>query len=449
MPRSPEGPTVATIVFTDIADSTARDRRLGPTKADALRRSHFSDAGDLVASHRGRVVKTLGDGLLSVFTSPSEAVDAAVALQQLTAQVGQDRADAMQLRVGVSVGEVRFDEDGDCFGLAVVEAARLCAGANQGEILVSDLTRRLCVSSSHPFRALGPRSLKGIEAPVEVSVVEWRPSVAGQTLDMTDIDGDPDLRLRAPQMLDLIGGAEHMVRIRARLLELLDARTGESLLDLGSGTGEDVFALRHIVGPTGRVIGVDSSETMIEEARRRASEAGIDAVEFVQGNVMSLDFPDATFDAVRSDRVFQYLLEPQRAMREVVRVTRPGGRVVIADTDWETAVCDAVDDGLTARINSAWASSRPNGRAGQQLYRLGKVAGLVNVSVEGVVQVKTELDQLYLEGVLPALARAAVDAGAVTPDEASRWLATLELAAADGLFFRAFTTFVVSGRVPA
>jgi hypothetical protein len=62
--------------------------------------------------------------------------------------------------------------------------------------------------------------------------------------------------------------------------------------------------------------------------------------------------------------------------------------------------------------------------------------------------VKTELDELYRNGVLPALAQAAVDAESVTPEEASRWLATLELAATDGVFFRAFTTFVVSGRVP-
>jgi class 3 adenylate cyclase/ubiquinone/menaquinone biosynthesis C-methylase UbiE len=444
----PEGPTVAAVLFTDVVGSTARDRRLGPERADALRRSHFEGASEVVAAHHGRVVKSLGDGLLTVFASPSTAVDAAVELQQLSVRLGQGVRDPIQLRVGVSVGEIRVEPDGDCFGLAVVEAARLCAMAQPGEILVSELTRRLGVAASHPFRTLGPHTLKGIDGPVDVSAVEWRPAITGVTLDMAAIDADPELRRRAPGMLDLIGGDPHVQRVRGRLLELLALRPGESVLDVGSGTGDDVFALREVVGPSGRAVGVDRSETMVAEARRRAADAGIGGVEFVHGDATALDLPDATFDAARSDRVFQYLLEPQLAMNELRRVTRPGGRIAVADTDWETAVFDVGDDGVTARINAAWTASRPNGRAGQQLYRLCKAAGLVDVWVEGIVQVKTELDALYRDGVLPALARAAVDAGAVSAAEASRWIASLELAGSEDRFLRAFSTFVVSARVP-
>jgi len=208
-----------------------------------------------------------------------------------------------------------------------------------------------------------------------------------------------------------------------------------------------VFVLAGLVGPGGRAVGVDSSRTVIEEARRRAAATGIESAEFVRSDASTLDFPDATFDATRSDRLFQYLLEPHVVLREMARVTRPGGRVVVAETDWETAIVDLQDD-VTARSNDAWTASRPNGRAGQQLYRLCKSAGLVDVTAEGIVQVKTDLDELYRDGVLPALAQTAVDADAATPEEASRWLATLELAADEGLFFRAFTTFVVVGTVP-
>jgi class 3 adenylate cyclase/ubiquinone/menaquinone biosynthesis C-methylase UbiE len=439
---------MAAVLFTDVVGSTARDRRMGPKAADEMRQSHLGASGDVVEQYDGRVIKSLGDGLLSVFSSPSSAVDAAVDLQQQCARLGQGQADPLQLRVGISAGEVSFDANGDCFGLAVVEAARLCAAAEPGQVLVGDLARRLCASSRHPFRALGPRSLKGIDAPVEVSVVEWRPSVAGRTLDLRAIDTDPELRSSAPRMLDCIGRATHMRRVRDRLLELLAPGAGETVLDVGSGTGEDVLELRQRVGPSGRVVGLDGSETMTREARRRAADAGVDGVEFVHGDATALEFADATFDGARCDRVFQYLLEPERAVHELARVIRPGGCVVIADTDWDTAVLDSPDEELTARINAAWTASHPNGRSGQKLYRLCKEAGLVDVAVEGVVQIQTELDDLYRNGVLPTLAEAAVEAKSVTPEEASRWLATIELADSQGLFLRAFTTFIVVGHVP-
>jgi ubiquinone/menaquinone biosynthesis C-methylase UbiE/class 3 adenylate cyclase len=438
--------SLAAVLVTDIVGSTARDQRLGPPKADALRVHHFAEVGAIVERHGGRVVKSLGDGQLAVFPSPSASIDAAVEVQQHCAERARAVADPLWLRTGISAGEVRFDDHGDSHGRPVVEAARLCAIAAAGQIVVSEVARQLSLASPHPVRALGPLSLKGIDGEVLAHEVEWRPPVAGGRLDMARIDDDPDLRDRAASMLDQIGGDPHMRRVRARVVELLELRPGQSVLDVGCGAGDDVFLLAELVGASGRAVGIDVSQSLIGEARRRVEQAGVRA-EFVHSDAANLDLPDAAFDAVRSDRVFQYLLEPRAVLAEIRRVTKPGGRVVIAETDWETAVFDAPDD-ATARINEAWTASRPNGRAGQQLHRLCKEAGLIDVSVEGIVQVKTELDPLYRDGVLPALARTAVDAGAVTRQEASRWLASLEVAADRGVFLRAFTTFVVAARVP-
>ena len=435
------------MLVTDVVGSTARDLRLGAQRADGLRQTHFNDVAVLVDRHGGRVVKSLGDGQLCVFSSPSSSIEAAVEVQQLCAQRAQVAADPLRLRVGISAGEVRFTDDGDCHGSAVVEAARLCAAARASEIVVSELARHLSVQCPHPLRALGPLDLKGLDEPVVAHVVEWRPAVEGRSFDMADIDADPDLRRQAASMLDQIGGDRHMRRVRDRILELLDLRPGQAVLDLGCGAGDDVFVMAALVGPSGRAVGIDLSQAMLDEAQQRAQATGAPGVEFLRADAAALDLPDGTFDAVRSDRMLQYVLEPHAVIRQARRVTRPGGRIVLAETDWETAVFDLPDD-VTGRINAAWTESRPNGRAGQQLFRLCKQAGLVDVEVEGIVQVKTELDELY-RGVVPALAKTAVDAGSVTPQEASRWLASIEAAAADGVFLRAFTTFVVSARTPA
>lgn len=441
-------PVVAAIVFTDVVGSTARDRRLGPLRAEELRRSLLRTTTEIVDRHGGRLVKSTGDGFLSTFGTPSSAVDAAVAFQQAAAEAGRGRPDPVELRVGIAVGEVTTDERGDCFGLPVVEAARLCDAAQAGEIIVSHLVRRLCQSSAHPLRDVGSLALKGFNVPVEASVVEWRPVVTGGRLSMADIDRDAAMRGRAPEMLDRIGSDRHMERVRSRMLALLRLEPDARVLDVGCGAGSDVILLAELVGPSGFAVGIDKSAAMIEEARRRAANSTLGNIDFMQGDAASLEFEDGTFDATRSDRVLQYVLEGQAAVDELVRVTRPGGRVVVADTDWETSVFDSTDEELTSRINAAWTATRPDGRAGQRLYRYAKRSGLQDVTVEGIVQVKTDLDDLYRE-VLAAVSSAAVDSNVVTPSEASRWIASQEAAATEGVFFRAFTTFVMAGQVPA
>ena len=107
-----------------------------------------------------------------------------------------------------------------------------------------------------------------------------------------------------------------------------DIREGDAILDLGCGPGDDTRRLALLVGATGRVVGVDSSEAMIAEARRRAEGSGL-PVEYRIGNVQGLEFTDGEFDGCRAERVFQHLPDPAQALAELVRVTRPGGRIVI------------------------------------------------------------------------------------------------------------------------
>jgi ubiquinone/menaquinone biosynthesis C-methylase UbiE len=100
------------------------------------------------------------------------------------------------------------------------------------------------------------------------------------------------------------------------------------VLDVGCWAGDGLRSLAEFVGATGRVVGVDTSKAMLAEARARTE--GL-AVECRVGDAHRLEFATDTFDACRADRVFQHLERPREALAELVRVTRPGGWIVVMD----------------------------------------------------------------------------------------------------------------------
>lgn len=171
----------ATFVFTDLVGSTALSSRLDAPDADALRQQHFGVLRAAVEATGGREVKNLGDGLMVVFLSPSRALACAVAMQQGIERRNRRAELALSVRIGMSLGEAT-EEDGDFFGDPVVEAARLCAFAQGGQILASELVR-LTVGrhASQQFAPVGELELKGLPEPVPAVEVLWEP-----TEDSTD-----------------------------------------------------------------------------------------------------------------------------------------------------------------------------------------------------------------------------------------------------------------------
>lgn len=145
--------------------------------------------------------------------------------------------------------------------------------------------------------------------------------------------------------------------------DLADLGVGESVLDLGSGSGMDAFFAAHRVGPDGRVLGIDFTPQQLSKARSLAAGTGVQQVEFHEGRIDSLPVEDASVDCVISNGVINLAPEKYRVFAEAARVLRPGGRLAIADIVSEqhlkqSIVCDA----------DLWASCI-GGAAQQDAYR--------------------------------------------------------------------------------
>jgi class 3 adenylate cyclase len=164
-----------TVLFTDLVGSTELASALTPEAGDEVRRKHFSALRQAIAASGGTEVKNLGDGLMVVFPAASTALSCAVAMQQAVDLDNTGTERPLGLRVGLSAGEATREAD-DYFGDPVIEAARLCARAEAGQILVADLVRANAGRRTpHTFSALGELELKGLPEPVETLEVAWEP----------------------------------------------------------------------------------------------------------------------------------------------------------------------------------------------------------------------------------------------------------------------------------
>src|ERR1700730_344726 len=147
---------MVTTMFTDLVDSTALASRLGADAADDLRRHYFGLLRGSLAVGDGIEVKSTGDGLHVTFPTVSGAVQCATAMQQAIHRFNRDAPEPLAVRIGISHGEVELADDDDYYGMSVVEAARLCAGAAGEQILTTELVRALVGSrGNHEFETLG------------------------------------------------------------------------------------------------------------------------------------------------------------------------------------------------------------------------------------------------------------------------------------------------------
>lgn len=246
------------------------------------------------------------------------------------------------------------------------------------------------------------------------------------------------------KFLDLVDSFPDMPEIHARSLKQMRLQPGSRGLDVGCGTGTAVRRIAEHVGPEGKACGVDISEMMLTEATARAHGHG--NIEFLRGEAYSLPYENATFDAVRMERVLPYVPDRIRAIQEMMRVTRPGGRIVVTDVDIEGTAIYSKDRALTRKMTALVADTFPHPTAGRDLRSLMRAAGLKDISVEFMaVPSPYEFCIQSTRGTL----HAAVEAGRVSAHEVEEWYRGLEELEAAGDFLQLWSFVIVGGTVPA
>ena len=246
------------------------------------------------------------------------------------------------------------------------------------------------------------------------------------------------------QFLDAVDAVESIQAYRQRMLEVCPPTPGQRILDVGCGIGHSTLRLAPLVGATGCVVGLDKSEPLITEARRRA--AGLAApLTYQVGDAQHLDFASQSFDVCRTERVLMYMDQPHQALNEMLRVLRPGGMFAFFEFDYEGIVVDAADQAFTRRLVRLITDSVPSPWIGRQLPRLLRERGVHALTV--IPHMILTPYAMYHRVVSGTIAQA-VQAGQLPSAEVDTWWQALAQAETAGHFFAGFQGFLVYGHTP-
>ena len=263
-----------------------------------------------------------------------------------------------------------------------------------------------------------------------------------------DVDGTADPTICVDHM-DVVASTDVVQAYKEQSFDLLAIKPGHRLLEVGCGPGTDAIAMARRVGPTGHVMAVDKSETMIGAARERAQSLDL-PLEFRRGDLFALEFEDDAFDGCRADRVFHHLEKLDDALAELVRVARPGGRIVLSEPDFGSIVLASANKEVTRLVLNERCDEYASGWCGRDLRGLFRRAGLTDLVVIPTPVVATDFQVPNEQWFgLSTLAREMQATGKLTATEAERWLGQMAAASVKGEFFCSILVFTVGGRKPA
>lgn len=232
-----------------------------------------------------------------------------------------------------------------------------------------------------------------------------------------------------------------VVAQRDQFLLAFNVRPGERVLDVGAGPGFLAATIADAVGPSGRVSGVDISEPLLAVARSHCAHQPW--AEFQYADATRLPFPDHAFDALVSTQVLEYVRDVDVALAEFYRVLRPGGRVGIMDTDWESLVWHCPDRERAKRVLAAWDEHATDPYLPRTLADRLRRAGFSIVSPRVMPLLNADYDvNTYSNRLIDLIVAFVVERGKITRDEAEAWASGVRQLGERGLYFFSLNRYV-------
>jgi SAM-dependent methyltransferase len=265
--------------------------------------------------------------------------------------------------------------------------------------------------------------------------------------DWTQLES-PEAAGAAIAKLEALGRSAAEVSARRNYLEVLDVRAGHAVIDVGAGTGLTAVEMAKRAGGSGRVVALDVSERLGSFARDAAARAGVAGIlEHCTSRAEVLPFQEGSFDRSFCRWLLLHVESPAGVVREMRRVTRPGGRVMCVEVDWETVTVYPGERTVTRRILNFSNDRHIQGWSGRRLAPLLRDCGLDDVLVQPVVIVDEGVHGPEWVRFLHQRAELAVAGGVVNPAEARAWQESIDAAASQRRYFFSVTQFVVWGTV--
>jgi arsenite methyltransferase len=215
----------------------------------------------------------------------------------------------------------------------------------------------------------------------------------------------------------------------------LAVSAGERVLDIGSGPGLLAAELAQEAGADGHVHGIDPSESMLAMARRRPVGRDAAPMDFQAGDALALPVADASFDAAVSTQVLEYVEDVPAALAEARRVLRPGGRLLVLDTDWDAIVWHTADHDRMRRVLAVWNEHLADPYLPRRLPRLLRETGfeLTHAAVLPILNHPFDTDT-YSAGLIPVISSFVAGRGGVGEADAAAWADELRQLGEDYFF---------------
>jgi SAM-dependent methyltransferase len=230
---------------------------------------------------------------------------------------------------------------------------------------------------------------------------------------------------------------------RDKVLAMLAPHAGEKALDIGCGPGLTTQALAQQIGTTGKVIGVDIAAPMLAIALKRCEN--LPQVSFSQCDILRMPYENGSFDIALATQVYEYVEAIDAALIELARVIRPGGRVLLVDTDWESSVWASSDDARMRRVIDTWNQHIPEPQLPRTLKQRMERAGFDKVKVDVIPLVNLAYDvHTYSIGMSKVIGGFAAGRNGLSVHDIEAWKADLKNQGEKGEYFFSLNRYVFS-----